>query len=359
MTMRKKTLSAIGCVLVATTLSAQFADQGTNQAAAVKAYAVRALPKCASSSLALEPVTQKGPKHFQIYRATLSSPDQHCGTARYILFSPATQQTLVGTVVALPADTRPVHVRVAEQAGQMLKQTVTATVAPLALPDGLKAVSIIRTTPYGPFAYHGFIDASEQFLLIGMRGNLREDPGQTLLKTLGLDKTVARRGNGASKVSIIELSDFQCPSCARAHEKLEPIFAKNLNKISFSRVDLPLFENHKWALPAALGARAIQRVAPKKYWEYVDHVFTNQEEIEKVPFDSFFRNYIQDHDLDWKAIEKIYKSKTEQQAVLDSVSRSFAVGVNSTPTFIVNGQVVGFGDGTYATEYIRNAIAGK
>ena len=350
----RKTLLFIGTTVLVSTLSAQPADQ-----AAIRAYATRALPKCAASTLTIEPVTQVGPKHFQIYRATLTSSDQYCGTSRYILYSPATQQTLIGTVVALPADNRAVHIRVAEQAGQLLKQPVKATIAPISLPDGLKAVAITRTTPYGLFAYNGFVDASEQFLLIGMRGNLKEDPGQTLLRTLGLDKSIARRGNGAAKVSIIELSDFQCPSCARAHEKLEPIFARNLKKISFSRVDLPLFENHKWALPAAVGARAIQRVAPAKYWAYVDHVFNNQEEIEKVPFDTFFKNYVQDHDLDWKAVEKIYNSKAEQQAVLDSVSRSFAVGINSTPTFIVNGQIVGFGDGTHATEYIRNAIGVK
>ena len=350
----RKTLLFLVTTLVASLLSAQPADQ-----AAIRAYALKAMPKCAGSSLALDPVTQQGPKGFTIYRATLSSSDEHCGASRYILYSPATQQTIIGTVVQLPADSRPAHVRVADQAGKLLKETVKATFAPMTLPDGIKAVAIARNTPYGPFNYHGFVDASEQFLIIGMRGNLKEDPGQTLLKNLGLDKNAARRGNGAARVSIIELSDFQCPSCARAHEKLEPIFAKNLSRISFTRIDLPLFENHKWALPAALGARAIQRVAPAKYWAYVDHIFSNQEAIEKVKFDTFFKDYVQDHDIDWKAVEKIYKSKAEQQAILDSVSRSFAVGINSTPTFIVNGQIVGFGDGTHATEYIQKAIAGK
>jgi protein-disulfide isomerase len=353
MTMRKTLLSLV-TLLASSSLSAQPVDQ-----VRLRDYVLRALPRCAGASLELVPMTQAGPANFQVYRASLNSTDQYCGVAKYVLVSPATQQTIVGTVIVLPRDARPVHVRVAEQASQLLKAKITATIAPLTLPDNLKQVSMTRQTPYGPFSYTGYVDASGNFLLVGMRGSLKEDPGTTLLRTLGIDKSAARRGNSVAKVSIIELSDFQCPSCARAHEKLEPIFAKSLGKISFTRLDLPLFEHHEWAFPAALGARAIQQVAPKKYWAYVDHVFKNQEGIEKMKFDVFFKNWVEDNDIDWKAVEKIYRSKAEQQAVLDSVSRSFSVGINSTPTFVVNGQLVGFGDGTYATEFIRSAIAGK
>ena len=47
----------------------------------------------------------------------------------------------------------------------------------------------------------------------------------------------------------------------------------------------------------------------------------------------------------------------ERQALLDQVSRAFAVGVASTPTFIVNGQIMGFGpEGTFTIESIKTAI---
>ena len=349
MTMRKIALALVSLTF-ASTLAAQSSD------AALRNYVTRAMPRCAGATLEMEPVAQQGPTGFQIYRATLNSTDQYCGANKYFLYSPATQQTIMGTVIALPKDTRPVHVRVAEQAGKLLKTTITATIAPLALPDGLRQVTMTRQTKFGPFGYTGYVDGSNNFLVIGLRGNLKEDPGTTLLRNLGVEKSAARRGNSVAKVSIIELSDFQCPTCARAHAKLEPIFTSALNRTSITRIDLPLFEHHEWALPAALGARAIQRVAPAKYWAYVDYVFKNQEQIEDAKFDTVLKAWVEDNDIDWKAIEKIYRSKSEQQAILDSVSRAFAVGINSTPTFIVNGQQVGFGDGTFATDLIKNAI---
>ena len=67
--------------------------------------------------------------------------------------------------------------------------------------------------------------------------------------------------------------------------------------------------------------------------------------------------FAEDNDLDWTALQKIYSSKTERQALLDHISRAFASGIASTPTFIVNGQIMGFGpDGTFTIEAIKSAL---
>ncbi|MBV8518500.1 MAG: thioredoxin domain-containing protein [Acidobacteria bacterium] len=325
-------------------------------AATLRNYAAKALPRCPGGILTLDPIAT-GPRNFTAYTATLRSSDQYCGQQKYLLFSPSTQQIIIGSVIELPADGRPAAARVTQKGSELLGKQVTATVAPFPLPDGLKAVTISRETPNGSFGYHGFIDASEQYLIVGMRGNLNTDPAKTLRDTLGTG-TAVRRGNAKSPLEIIELSDFECPTCGRAHGLVEPIIRKSLDKINYARLDLPLFEMHEWALSAAMGARAIQRVAPAKYWDYVDYVFKNQETIGKQQIDKFVQNYCEDHDIDWNAAQKIYTSKTERQALLDQVSRAFAIGVASTPTYIVNGQILGFGpEGAFTIEQIKNAIA--
>ena len=232
-----------------------------------------------------------------------------------------------------------------------------ATVAPFPLPDGLKAVSITRTIPYGTFAYNAFIDASEQFLIVGFRGLMNTDPARTLRDAMNV-AAGARRGSATAKAEIIEISDFQCPTCARAHEKLEPLIRQHLSKINYVRVDLPLFENHDWSIQAAMAGRAIQRVAPAKYWAYVDHVFKNQEAIGKRrDFDATIKEYAEDNDLNWAEIQKIYRSAPERQLLLDQVSRAFSLGIASTPTFIVNGQIMGFGpEGSFTIDAIKQAV---
>jgi protein-disulfide isomerase len=323
---------------------------------ALKSYASKIMPRCPGGVLSVDPVSAEGPQNFLVYTVSMRSTDKYCGGQKYLLHSPKTNQILVGSVISLPQDGRPTNARIASESTRVLGKEVIASLAPFPLPDGLKAVTITRQTPYGPFSYHGFVDQSENFLIVGSRGNLLNDPAQGLRDALGA-KGAVRKGNTSAKVEIIELSDFQCPTCARAHDKVDPIIQKNLSKVNYARLDLPLFEHHEWAIPAAMGARAIQRVAPAKYWAYVDYVFKNQENISKQPFDKFFKDYVEDNDLDWKAVERIYASRTERQQLLDQVSKAFSVGISATPTFIVNGQIMGFGpDGSYTIDAIKSAL---
>src|SRR5205085_2446054 len=95
-------------------------------------------------------------------------------------------------------------------------------------------VTLERADKAGPL---GFVDASDRFLIVGSRGNLLMPPSRTLLDALNLQNGV-RRGNPKAKSQIIELSDFECPSCRRAHIKLEPLIEKNLSKVDYVRLDL-------------------------------------------------------------------------------------------------------------------------
>jgi len=324
-------------------------------------FASRSLAKCPEAKISVAPLGQEGPRGFTLYTVTQESSDPSCQHKTYMLHAPATGQILIGTIFALPPDARPVSARIAEVGSAALKEPVTATIAPFPLPDGIRAVSIVKQSKEagGGFSYHGFVDASNSFLIVGTRGNLNVDPGKAIVESIGLTGAT-RRGNPKSKVQIVELSDFECPTCAKAHKKVEPIIAKNLDKVDYYRLDLPLFEHHEWALAAALGARALAKVAPAKYWSYVNFVFENQETIGKQPFDKFFQNYVEDHDINWKAVEKIYKSPAEKKALIDQVSRAFDNGVLSTPTYIINGQVLGFGpEGQFTIDAIKSALGVK
>lgn len=330
----------------------------TDDMTALKAYATKSLPRCADSQVTIEPIDGPGPAGFMSFGVTMTSTDPTCGRRSRLLYSPATQQVLIGTVVPLALDGRNVEARVSQKTSEILKQDMTASLTRgFPLPDGLKPISITRSTAFGPFSYHGYVDATERFLVVGTRGNLKIDPAKTLVDSIGLERAV-RRGNPKAKVKIIELSDFQCPTCGRAHKVMEPLIKKNLSNIDYYRMDLPLFEHHEWVVPATLGARAIQKVAPKKYWAYVDFIFENQETIGKMgSFDKTLQNFVEDNDISWSAVEKIYRSVAERDAIMEQTSRLFDLGLMSTPTYIINGQIMGYGpDGKFTIESVKKAI---
>lgn len=323
-------------------------------------FASRSLPQCPGAKLTVSPMGQVGPTGFVLYMLAQESTDPSCQHKTYMLHSPVSGQVLIGTIFPLEPNGKSPTERIVAVAQEALKEKVTASIAPFPLPDGIHAVSIVKQAKgVGNFTYHAFVDSSSNYLIVGTRGNLRDDPGKTIIDTIGLGGAT-HRGNRKAPVQIIEFSDFECPTCAKAHKRVEPIIAKNLDKVDYYRLDLPLFEHHEWALDAALGARALSKVAPAKYWTYVNFVFENQETISKQPFDKFFQNYCEDNDVNWKAAEKIYHSPLEKKALVDQVSRAFDNGILSTPTYIINGQILGFGpEGTFTIDAIKKALGVK
>jgi protein-disulfide isomerase len=328
--------------------------------AAIKAYASKMLPRCPDAKVTLTRLDEPAPTGFVKFKLEMSSSDQTCGRGGNLLYSPSSGQVLIGNVIPLPLDSRSVELRTGQAVTERLQVPVTAKLTKgFPLPDALKPISVLKGTDAGPFAYHGYIDASEQYFIIASRGNIKIDPGTTLVESLNLSNAV-RRGNPKSKLKIIELSDFECPTCGRAHKVIEPLIAKHLKDVDYYRIDLPLFEMHKWALDAAMGARAISRVAPKKYWDYVNYVFASQDKLEKPRFEAFFKGFVEDNDIEWSAIEKIYRDPNERAALVDQVSRTLDLGINSTPTYIVNGRILGYGpDGKFTIAELKKVLGEK
>jgi protein-disulfide isomerase len=330
--------------------------------AALKTYATNALPRCTESKVSLERQDEPAPTGFVKFKLLQTSTDPTCGKNTTLLFSPSTSQILMGTIVPLPYDSRPIDVRVSQAVSERLNVPVNAVMTKtFPLPDALKPVTMTKGTARGPFAYHGYVDASEQFLVVGSRGNLKTDPGITLVDALNLPANAVRRGNPKAKTQIIEISDFECPSCGRSHKVIEPIVAKHLQNVDYYRLDLPLFEMHPWALDAAAGARAINKIAPKKYWDYTNYIYANQETIgEKVPFEQLFKNWVEDNDISWPAVEKVYRDPALRAALVDQVSRILDLGVNSTPTYIINGRIMGYGpEGKNTLDEVKKALGVK
>src|SRR2546430_10091260 len=50
------------------------------------------------------------------------------------------------------------------KASELLSTQIRTQIVGFPLPDGLHAVAMIKETPFGPFAYHGFVDSTGAYL---------------------------------------------------------------------------------------------------------------------------------------------------------------------------------------------------
>src|SRR5207302_5910730 len=99
--MRNLFVAAFAALLPTLPLAAAPADVGT-----LKAYAAQSLSKCPDQKLTIERVDKESPIGFIPYLVTQTSSDSTCGRQTTLLYSPLTQQTLLGTVIDLRSEER-------------------------------------------------------------------------------------------------------------------------------------------------------------------------------------------------------------------------------------------------------------
>ncbi len=141
------------------------------------------------------------------------------------------------------------------------------------------------------------------------------------------------KGNVDASVTIVEFTDFQCPSCAQQHPVIERIVNEFGARVRLVVRDFPLSQ-HAQAVKAAEAAEAAREQG--KYWEYAAVLFRNQSalEVDKL------RKYASDLGLDRARFDASLDSGKFMEKVQRDVLDGQKLGVNGTPTLYVNGKRV-------------------
>lgn len=325
---------------------------------ALESYLAKTLTLCPGARTVLETVDVAGPRNFNAYRITMSSSDEYCQERAFALHSPVTGQVLVGQIVPLDEGATPVADKVQKLLEERMKLKGSSKILDQKLPDGLKRVKITKSSPSGDVTLYGYVDASEKFFILGRRGELGTDPTRTLLENLDAAKAASRGPRGA-RIEILELSDFQCPACRRAHQILEPYVEKFGDQIHYRRLDLPITDFHDWAMKASLGAQAMRAVAPQHYWRYVDYIFTNQPNITAATIDTVVRDFVEGVGIDWKTFQPHYDSPSTRDRLNRQTGRAFENNIFGTPTILVNGRSIYYGDDASGLKAYLEQLFGK
>lgn len=155
----------------------------------------------------------------------------------------------------------------------------------------------------------------------------------------------AHHTKGASsedaQVAIVEFSDFQCPACKAAFPTIEQIVGEYSNSVRFVYRHFPLLTIHPNAQPAAYASEAAGE--QEKFWEAHDWLFENQstwEEADNVDGEYFYQQFGAELELEKEQFLSDYKKGELRQRVSDDFSAGRGLGVDSTPTFFVNGERV-------------------
>lgn len=241
---------------------------------------------------------------------------------------------------------------------QAMQQNYVATVDRTKTRDGLYKVTLNQITEKGKIPMEGEVDPDGRVFFLGhfvpLNGEAKASRLQALSQLVAKSPT---KGSTAPDVTVIEFSDFECPSCQHAAGYLDPILKDHGDKVRYIRFDMPLMMIHPWAFSAAVAGRAVYRQKPELFWEYKHHVYENQEKINAFTVDDMLRGWAQDHDLDMKKFDADLASSEVKGDLLSGVALAFSNDIRATPTYLINGVMVDpGGDGKALSDYVEKAL---
>lgn len=224
--------------------------------------------------------------------------------------------------------------------------------------DGLFRTTLLQQTEYGKMPLEGVTDQDSKVFFFGtfrpMTGDVRAERMKAYEPFVA---TQPSKGGANAKVTVVEFSDFQCPSCMRASGYADMLLEKFGDKVRYVRYDLPL-SGHAWAFPAALAGRAIYRQNPEVFWEYKKQVYSNQGTMNAFIFWDWARGFAEDHDLDLAKYDADLNSQELKDQILKGAGFALTNEVRATPSYMVNGSMVDAGDGGKAlAAYVESLLA--
>ena len=141
------------------------------------------------------------------------------------------------------------------------------------------------------------------------------------------------RGDANAAVTIVEFTDFQCPSCAAMNPILDEVLKFYGNKVRLVVRDFPL-AMHANASKAAEAANAAY--AQGKFFEYAALLFKRQDALD-VPS---LKKYATEIGLDRARFDQALDSGKYAAEVKHDMDDGQIYGVGSTPTIFVNGKML-------------------
>jgi protein-disulfide isomerase len=175
------------------------------------------------------------------------------------------------------------------------------------------------------------------FMFGGSSSSSSAQNAQPIKNTDALVHSDSHEINAHSKVTLVEFGDFQCPACGAEYPIISQLQQTYNNKINFVFRNFPL-PQHQNAQNAAEAAEAAG--AQGKFFEMYNLLYTNQStwgETDTNKALDYFTQYAKALRLDMNKFTSDVKSNKYATKIQKDINDGYAVGVNATPTFFLNG----------------------
>lgn len=142
-------------------------------------------------------------------------------------------------------------------------------------------------------------------------------------------------GASDAKVTIVEFSDFQCPFCSKGADIMNEIKKKYGKKVKIAFKNYPLpFHTH--AKDAAHAGLCVNEQKPELFWKLHDLMFADQTKLAREDLKASVKKIGGNSE----EFDQCMSSNKFMAAIEADIEQGKDLGVQSTPTFFVNGQLI-------------------
>ena len=185
-----------------------------------------------------------------------------------------------------------------------------------------------------------FVSSDGKQFVNGTLWNLSESPYTDTLLHLPLGGPAF--GPTSAPVTMVVFSDFECPYCREfARTMRNELPKKYPNDIRVIFKDFPIESIHKWAFSAAEASHCVGDDNPGAFWAFHDWIFDHQGEVNGANLRDKTTAFAATQGLDTSQVGVCMDNHAKADEVRASMKAGEGLGIQQTPTFFLNGRLVG------------------
>jgi protein-disulfide isomerase len=176
-------------------------------------------------------------------------------------------------------------------------------------------------------------------------------------------------GTGSTGVTLVEYGDYQCPYCGEYQPTISQVISTYSNQITYQFRNFPLTSIHQNAFAGARAAEAAGLMG--KFWQMHDLLYTQNQQyynssgnysgwIGASNPEPVFVLDAKSLGLNTTQFQTYYSSEQVNNLITADENVANSLGLNATPTFILDGKQVQVANSVQAFDTLINAaIASK
>ena len=324
----------------------------------LESYALKFLPWDPQSKVTVTKSTESLPG-FLSFKIKRAGKYEKLNVDRVVYVSEDGKWFFAGDMLPNPAP-RPVRTSqdlawLDDKLGKLFHTSVRSVLTPDRDAGALKGIALQLETGYMPVRMPGYVSADGKTFLQGTLWDFRMDPRAERRRRMDLSANRAS-GPADAPVAIVEYADMECGYCKFRGLQMDRLLAANSGIVNVRRhyKFFPLWMSHVWAMKAASAGECLAKFKnPEALFRFKEQVYARQESLNLSGIDELALTTAEAEGVSSADFLSCYLKEDSLKRVRQDLEEGYRLGINSTPTYFVDGTEISWVDDHLMEDFLR------